>query len=65
MTVQRSDLEDKLKEIQGVVDETAEGARNIGVALAVGVVLLLLLVYLFGRKRGRKGSAEVQIFRLG
>ena len=65
MTVQRSDIEDKLKEIQGVIDETADGAKNVGVAAVVGVVLLLLLVYLFGRRRGRKGSAEVQVFRLG
>jgi hypothetical protein len=65
MTVERSDIEEKLKEIQGVIDETADGARSIGVAAAVGVVLLLLLVYLLGRRRGRSGSAEVQVFRLG
>lgn len=65
MTVQRNDIEDKLREIQGVIDDTAEGARNVGVAAALGVVLLLLLVYLLGRRRGKKGSAEVQVFRLG
>ena len=65
MTVQRADLEDKLREIQEVVDETAVGARNVSVAVAIGVVLLLLLVYLFGRSKGKKGSAEVQVFRLG
>ncbi len=65
MTVQRSDLEDKLREIQGVVDETAEGARNIGVGAAVGVVVVLLLVYLMGRRKGRRGSAQVEVYRLG
>jgi hypothetical protein len=65
MTVQRSDLEDKLREIQGVVDETAEGARNIGVAAALGVVVVLLLVYLMGRRKGRRGSAQVEVYRLG
>jgi hypothetical protein len=65
MTVQRSDIEDKLKEIQGVIDETADGARSIGVAAVVGVVLLLLIIYLLGRRRGRQGSAEVKVFRLG
>ncbi len=65
MTVHRADLEAKLREIQGVVDDTADGARNAGVAAAVGVVFLLLLVYLLGRRRGRKGSAEVRVFRLG
>ena len=65
MTVQRSDLEDKLKEIQEVIDDTAEGARNIGVAAAIAVVLVILLVYMMGRRKGRKGSAQVEIYRLG
>lgn len=65
MTVQRSDLEEKLREIQGVIDDTAEGARNVGVVAAVGVIVLLLLVYLLGRRKGRKGSAQVEIYRLG
>jgi len=65
MTVQRSDLEDKLKEIQGVIDDTAEGARNLGVAAAIAVVLVILLVYLMGRRKGRRGSAQVEIYRLG
>lgn len=64
MTVQRAEIEDKLREIQEVVDDTTEGAKSVGVAVAVGIVLLLLIVYLLGRRKGRKGSAEVQIFRL-
>lgn len=63
MTVQRSDLEAKLREIQGVIDETAEGARNTGVAAAVGVVLLLVVVYLMGRRKGRKGAARIEVYR--
>ena len=63
MTVQRSDLEAKLREIQGVIDESAEGAKNVGVAAAVGVVLLLVLVYLMGRRKGRKGAARIEVYR--
>ena len=65
MTVQRSDLEDKLREIQGVIDETKEGARTIGVAAAIGIILLLLIVFLAGRRKGKKGSARVEVYRLG
>ncbi len=65
MTVDRADIEAKLREIQEVIDDTAEGAKNVGVAAAVGVVLLLLIVYLLGRRRGKKGSARVEVYRLG
>lgn len=65
MTVERSDIEAKLREIQAVIDDTAEGAKNVGVAAAVGVVLLLLVVYLMGRRKGKRGSARVEVYRLG
>ena len=65
MSVEKSDLEAKLREIQGVIDETAGAARNAGIAVAVGLVLLLLLVFLTGRRRGKKGSARVEVYRLG
>lgn len=64
MTVQRSDLEDKLREIQGVIDDTAQGARNVGVAAAIGVVLLVAVVYLLGRRKGKGGAARVEVYRV-
>jgi ABC-type spermidine/putrescine transport system permease subunit I len=63
MTIERADLEAKLREIQEVIDDTAEGAKNAGVAAAVGVVLLLVVVYLLGRRKGRKGAARIEIYR--
>ena len=65
MTVNRDDLEAKLREIQQVVDETAAGAKSPGVLAAVGVVALIFLVYVLGRRRGRKGSARVEVYRVG
>ena len=64
MSVERADLEAKLKEIQGAVDETKRTA-GVGVAAVLGVVLLVLIVYLLGRRKGRSGSARVEIYRLG
>ena len=63
MSVQKADLEAKLREIQGVVDETAQGARNAGVLAAVGVVALLFVVYLLGRRKGKKGAARIEVYR--
>ena len=65
MTVQRSDLEDKLREIIQVVDDTTEGAKNPGVLAAVGVVALVFVSYLLGRRRGRKRAARVEVYRVG
>lgn len=65
MSVEKSDLEAKLREIQGIVEESGEQARNTAVIMTVAGVVLLLLVYLLGRRKGRKGSARVEVFRLG
>lgn len=64
MTVQRSDLEAKLREIQQVVDETAAGARNPAVMAGIGVVVLILFAYLLGRRKGRGGAARVEVYRV-
>jgi hypothetical protein len=65
MSVEKSDLEAKLREIQGVIDETTGAARTTGMAVAIGLILILLLVFLSGRRRGKKGSARVEVYRLG
>ena len=63
MSVERADIEAKLREIQGVIDETAQGAKNVGVLAAAGVVALLVIVYLVGRRKGKKGSARIEVYR--
>jgi len=64
MKVEKADLEAKLREIQGAVDETAAATRG-AVVLAVLVVVALALFFLLGKRRGKKGSARVEVFRLG
>jgi len=65
VSVERSDLEAKLREIQAIVDETEEQAKSGGVLIAVGAVLVVLIVFALGRRKGRKGSARVEVYRLG
>lgn len=64
VSVERSDLEAKLREIQDIVDETTGSART-GVMAAVGAVGLVLLVFLLGRRKGKKGKARVEVYRIG
>jgi LPXTG-motif cell wall-anchored protein len=65
MTVEKTDLEAKLREIQEVIDETTGSVKSKGMASAIGVVLILLIAFLMGRRKGKQGSARVEVYRLG
>lgn len=56
MTVTREDLEAKLREIQGVVDETKGSARDAAVVGAIVVVVIIALAFFLGRRKGSKGA---------
>lgn len=64
MTIERGDLEAKFRQVQTAVDDTASTAKSAGTGLAIGGVLLVLLVYLLGRRKGKKGGAQLEIYRL-
>ncbi len=60
--ITRDDLEAKLREMSGGVEETVEAVRpKLISAAAAGVVLAVLVAYLLGRRRGRARSAVVEI----
>ncbi len=60
--ISRDDLEAKLREISGGVEETVEAARpKLISTAAAGVVLAVLVAYLLGRRRGRARSAVIEI----
>lgn len=58
-------IENKFRELQGEVDETAEATKSkaiaVGAAVAVAVVLVAFWV---GRRRGRKRTTVVEIRRV-
>ena len=65
MTIGRDDLEAKFRQVQDAVDETATTARNAGAGIAIGAVVLLVLVFLFGRRKGKQqGGARLEVYRL-
>jgi hypothetical protein len=59
------DIESKFREIQEQVDHVAEEGKQrlLPVAIAAGTVLLVV-VYLIGRRSGKRRSTVVQIRRL-
>lgn len=63
--VSRADIEGKLREIQGDVESGVESGRDIGkIAAIAGVVVALGVVYLMGRRHGRKKRTIVEIKRV-
>jgi LPXTG-motif cell wall-anchored protein len=63
--VTKADIEAKLRDIRGDVDETAEAARSyLLIAGAVGAVVLLGAAYLLGRRKGKKKTTVVEIRRV-
>lgn len=65
MAIERADLEAKLREIEEIVDETKSKAQTTGTAIAVVAVVAILLIFLFGKRRGKKkGGARVEIYRV-
>ena len=65
MAIERSDLEQKLREIEGIVSETKQQARHTGTILVLAAVAVATLMFIFGRRRGKKsGGARVEVYRL-
>jgi len=63
--VSRTDIESKLREIRGEVDDTATAAKPaIAAIVAVGVVAVLAAGYFLGRRKGKKKSTVVEIRRV-
>lgn len=64
-TVSRSDIEAKLQEIKGEVDDTAQAAKPVGLAVGVAAaVAVVAVVYLLGRRKGKKKTTVVEIRRV-
>ena len=63
--ISRDDIESKLRELKGEVDDTTEKAKPIGLAVAaVAAVAIVGFVYLLGKRRGTKLATVVEIRRV-
>ncbi len=62
--VERADIEAKAREIEQALVETKESAQEKAVIVAVAVVVVILVAFLLGRRRGKQGSAIVEVFNV-
>lgn len=63
--ITRGDIEAKLREMRGEVEQTAEAAKAPLMAVAGGVAAaVVVLAFLLGKRRGRRKSTVVEIRRV-
>ena len=63
--ITRADLEAKFEQLQGSVSSSTDARGGVGPALIAGAaVIVLVAVYLLGRRRGKRRSAIVEIRRV-
>jgi N-methylhydantoinase A/oxoprolinase/acetone carboxylase beta subunit len=63
--ISRADIEAKLRDMRGEVQQTAEAAKTPILAIAGGVAAAVIVVaFLLGKRRGRRKSTVVEIRRV-
>ncbi len=63
--VTREDIEAKVRQLQGEVEEVEEKARGPALVIAgVAAVALLTVVFLLGKRRGKRQTTTVEIRRV-
>ena len=64
-TVTRDDIEAKLRELRGEVDTVGERAKAGAMVVgSVAAATLLVVVYLLGRRKGKKRTTIVEVRRV-
>lgn len=62
--VERADIEAKAREIERALTETRESVKNRIVLVVLGVAVVVAVAFLVGRRKGRKGAAVVEVYKL-
>jgi hypothetical protein len=63
--ITRNDIEAKLRELQGEVDDRVESVKVPAIAIAVGVaVVTVAAAYWFGKRKGKKRRTVLEIRRI-
>jgi len=63
--ITRDQLEAKFREVTGVVAEEVDEVRSQAMAIGLAVVVAsVAIVYLLGRRRGRRRSTIVEVRRI-
>jgi hypothetical protein len=64
VTITRQDIEAKANELVSAVNQTKDSARDTAVAAGVVVAILILVAFIFGRRRGSRNQTLVEVYRV-
>ncbi|HEU4916265.1 MAG TPA: hypothetical protein VFV13_06850 [Acidimicrobiia bacterium] len=64
MTITRQDIEAKANEIVSAVNQATGSARDTAVVAGVVVAILIVLAFVFGRRRGARNRTLVEVYRV-
>lgn len=64
MTISRADLEAKAREIVSAVDDTRESAKSTATMAAIGVAVVIVAAFVWGRRRGGRNKTLVEVYRV-
>lgn len=63
--ISRADVEAKIRQFTGDVNDTAERMTRVGAAVGAGLlVVALILVFVIGRNKGQKKTTVVEVIRI-
>jgi hypothetical protein len=63
--IDKSDLEAKLREIEGVVLDVGESSKTNAAVIAVGVAVVVVGLVAFGVWRSRRNRIQIEVYKLG
>lgn len=63
--IDKSDLEAKLREIEGVVLDVEESNKTKAAVIAVGVAVVVVGVVAFGIWRSRRKRIQIEVYKIG
>jgi hypothetical protein len=64
VTITRADIEAKASEIVSAVNQTKESAKDTAVIAGVVVAGLIVAAFIYGRRRGGRNRALVEVYRV-
>jgi len=62
--ISREDIETKARPIGEAVSSSRETAKQSATWLAAGVVAVVLIAFVMGRRRGKQGGALVEVYKV-